>query len=189
LLDGVLVATHVRDRLVTDAHLDELYLDVIKQRRDPSFYIDDEGLRAILAPAGAWIERPSARSVPAEVIAVARRLLADGFARHARSAVAMLRSDTILRLIRLDGVYEGCYAIFLEPFLTRYFRAGAASRFELSLREVDVLQLLMKGDRYSAIARKLFIAESTVQAHIRNIARKTASRNRKEIVATVLGIR
>lgn len=42
----------------------------------------------------------------------------------------------------------------------------------LSLRELQVLQLIVDGDRNSIIAQKLYIAEGTVKTHVRNILRK-----------------
>lgn len=64
---------------------------------------------------------------------------------------------------------------------------GAAARFHISPREVQVLALLLDGKRLEQIATQLYITSSTVQDHIRSMLEKTASRNRSELIARVLG--
>ncbi len=65
--------------------------------------------------------------------------------------------------------------------------SGAASRFHISPRELQVLALLLDGAHLDEIGRRLHITSSTVQDHIRNMVEKTESRNRTELVARVLG--
>lgn len=50
--------------------------------------------------------------------------------------------------------------------------AGSSPRVELGRREREVLQLIAEGLRGAEIARRLHIAESTVEVHRRNIMRK-----------------
>jgi DNA-binding CsgD family transcriptional regulator len=64
---------------------------------------------------------------------------------------------------------------------------GAASRFHISPREVQVLALLLDGNHLDQIARLLYITSSTVQDHINSILHKTDSRNRSELIGRVLG--
>jgi DNA-binding CsgD family transcriptional regulator len=64
---------------------------------------------------------------------------------------------------------------------------GAASRFRISPREVQVLALLLDGNHLDQIAEQLFITSSTVQDHIKSMLEKTESRNRSELIARVLG--
>ena len=65
--------------------------------------------------------------------------------------------------------------------------SGAASRFHISPRELQVLALLLDGAHLDEIGRRLHITSSTVQDHIRSLVEKTESRNRTELVARVLG--
>ncbi len=65
--------------------------------------------------------------------------------------------------------------------------SGAASRFHISPRELQVLALLLDGAHLDEIGRRLHITSSTVQDHIRSMVEKTESRNRTELVARVLG--
>jgi LuxR family maltose regulon positive regulatory protein len=60
-------------------------------------------------------------------------------------------------------------AILLEP-LTR--------------KEMHVLQLLAEGYSNSAMAEKLFVSDSTIRTHLRNINTKLDAQNRTHAVAT-----
>ena len=64
---------------------------------------------------------------------------------------------------------------------------GPAARFHISPREVQVLAMLLDGEKLEEIARKLHIAPSTVQHHVSSMVVKTESRNRTELIARVLG--
>jgi DNA-binding CsgD family transcriptional regulator len=64
---------------------------------------------------------------------------------------------------------------------------GAAARFSISPREVQVLALLLDGLHLSEIAKRLHITSSTVQDHIRRLLDKTNTRNRSEMTARILG--
>jgi len=64
---------------------------------------------------------------------------------------------------------------------------GAATRFHISPREVQVLALLLDGNHLDQIANQLHITSSTVQDHIKSMLDKTESRNRSELIARVLG--
>lgn len=64
---------------------------------------------------------------------------------------------------------------------------GPAARFHISPRELQVLAMLLDGEKLEEIARKLHIAPSTVQHHVSSMVVKTESRNRTELIARVLG--
>jgi DNA-binding CsgD family transcriptional regulator len=64
---------------------------------------------------------------------------------------------------------------------------GPAARFHISPRELQVLAMLLDGEKLEDIARKLRIAPSTVQHHVGSMVVKTESRNRTELIARVLG--
>lgn len=55
-------------------------------------------------------------------------------------------------------------------------------QYDLSGREMDVLDLLLDDDSNSEIAEKLFVSENTIRFHVSNILKKTGCKNRKEIV-------
>lgn len=56
----------------------------------------------------------------------------------------------------------------------------------LSKRELEVLQALIDGYTYKAIAEKLFVSTNTISFHLRNIYAKLHVRSRAEAVAKAL---
>jgi len=64
---------------------------------------------------------------------------------------------------------------------------GAAARYQISPREIQVLALLLDGLDQSSVATRLHITASTVQDHIRRLLEKTDSHNRQEMTAKILG--
>jgi DNA-binding NarL/FixJ family response regulator len=58
-----------------------------------------------------------------------------------------------------------------------------AARAGLTDRELEVLRLLADGLDQAAIARRLFVASSTVAKHLEHILRKLSARSRAEAVA------
>lgn len=56
-------------------------------------------------------------------------------------------------------------------------------QYGLTARENEVLILILKGNPNSKIADSLFISESTVKFHVKNILKKTQCANRKELMS------
>ena len=56
----------------------------------------------------------------------------------------------------------------------------------LTVREIEVLELLASGDSYAMIAQKLVITENTLKTHIKNIYSKLDVRNRTQAVNNAL---
>lgn len=52
------------------------------------------------------------------------------------------------------------------------------SRFDLSVREIEILKLLIQGFSYKDIGKKVFIAPSTVKTHAIHIYQKTGAKNK-----------
>jgi DNA-binding CsgD family transcriptional regulator len=102
---------------------------------------------------------------------------------------ALISPTTVLRATPLTGSDRRFYAIFIEHVESRDLLANASQRFGLSTRELDVLRLVLHGMSTAEIAHQLCIAATTVHAHIKNIARKTKSTKRTEILAKLLGVR
>ncbi|MDY6104441.1 MAG: helix-turn-helix transcriptional regulator [Acetatifactor sp.] len=55
----------------------------------------------------------------------------------------------------------------------------------MSGRELEVLKLLLGGLSNGEISAQLFISESTVKFHIRNLLKKTECTNRMALIALV----
>jgi PAS domain S-box-containing protein len=58
----------------------------------------------------------------------------------------------------------------------------AAGEAELSIRELEILRLLGKGNNTAAIAAKLHISRTTVNNHVQHILRKLGAHNRLEAI-------
>lgn len=56
-------------------------------------------------------------------------------------------------------------------------------QYGLTTREKEVLILILKGNPNSKIADSLFISESTVKFHVKNILKKTRCANRKDLMS------
>ncbi len=97
------------------------------------------------------------------------------------SAVApVLRSDPILadylqRLLQVLGPPPS--PIDAEA------PSGDAAKEPLTRKEIRVLQLLAEGYSNNAMGEKLFVSESTVRTHLRNINMKLGAKRRTEAVA------
>ncbi len=55
-------------------------------------------------------------------------------------------------------------------------------KFGISKREKEVIQLLLEGISYKAIADKLFISHETVKTHVNNIYKKSGVNNKVELI-------
>ncbi|MBE6470382.1 MAG: helix-turn-helix transcriptional regulator [Coriobacteriaceae bacterium] len=58
-----------------------------------------------------------------------------------------------------------------------------AARYDLSIRERDVLRLVVDGRTNAEAASELFIVESTVKYHVHNLLKKTDCTSRRELIA------
>lgn len=100
--------------------------------------------------------------------------------------------DHLQRLLDLYGsaalVEDG--ATGSEPANDLDHSAAAAELPEpLTLKEIRVLQLLAEGYSNSAMAEKLFVSDSTVRTHLRNINAKLKAHSRTQAVAIARRLR
>ena len=58
-----------------------------------------------------------------------------------------------------------------------------SEKYDISIREREVLELVLDGASNSEIAQKLYVSENTIKFHMRNILHKTKCNNRKELIA------
>ena len=58
-----------------------------------------------------------------------------------------------------------------------------AKKYGISLREQDVLQLIVEGKDTLGICNELHLSENTIKTHVRQLLRKTETRNRITLVA------
>lgn len=78
----------------------------------------------------------------------------------------------------------------MSPLIARKvldsFRQKAENKYNLSVRETEVLQLLIKGNSIKIIASELNIAFDTVRSHLKNIYQKLHVNCGKEAIAKAL---
>jgi DNA-binding NarL/FixJ family response regulator len=67
------------------------------------------------------------------------------------------------------------------------FQHGKKNRYELKPREIEVLQLLIKGYRAKMIAKELNMSFDTARYHLKNIYQKLHVNCGKEAIAKALG--
>ena len=60
--------------------------------------------------------------------------------------------------------------------------AAIAKRYKLTEREVEVAGLLVHGHTRAAIAKKLFVSENTVRAHVKNIYAKLGVHSKQQLI-------
>ena len=93
----------------------------------------------------------------------------------------------------IDTVMSGQYCVYgtSAPDVSdalRKFRSvsSKSGRFNLTPRELDVIQSLVSGRANKEIARELSISEQTVKHHVTNIFNKTATSTRLELTLFVV---
>ena len=104
-----------------------------------------------------------------------------------RTGIARPVPFLVVRTQPLSGPTGLFIGVRIDRFRPPSSLIGAATRFHISPREVQVLALLLDGTHLDEIGRRLHITSSTVQDHIRSMVEKTGSQNRSELIARVLG--
>lgn len=92
----------------------------------------------------------------------------------------------IIRVAVLRGTPLPQIALFVEPSRRREDLEGAAKRFRLTHRQIEVLGFILQGLSAREIAETLSISETTVGDYFKQLLQKTAARNRADMVARVL---
>jgi DNA-binding CsgD family transcriptional regulator len=93
----------------------------------------------------------------------------------------------VVRTQAMSGPAGLFIGVRIDRFQPPNSLTGAAARFHISPREVQVLALLLDGKHLNQIAEQLHITSSTVQDHINSMLDKTESSNRSELIGRVLG--
>ncbi len=103
----------------------------------------------------------------------------------------LLKNSSFLQLLQaIDDVQQGGAPMspsIAKKILHSFQRQSTdKNKYGLSVREMEVLQHLVKGYSYKMISSSCFISLSTVQAHIRNIYTKLHVNCGREAVALAL---
>lgn len=85
-------------------------------------------------------------------------------------------------LANFDSVGRGLHALGLAEMLARFSSMGVKGADKLTTRETDIICRLMDGDRVPAIARELYLSQSTVRNHLSGAFRKLGVRSQQELI-------
>lgn len=135
-------------------------------------------------------------TIPASVYNVAGQLLAQEQGTDPHPAMSRVHlADgfwVTLRAARLDpaeATGSAAIAVTLEETSPLDRLEVFVRSFALSPREREVLNLLATGLDTRQLARRLFLAEHTIQDHLKSIFAKTGARNRPALLSRALGTR
>ena len=117
----------------------------------------------------------------------------------AGNLTGILLNDKVIPLVIVSSIcfvvtfivffllYNKLYIPISRPLPSQEERLNAfIQRYELSMRETEVLNLISEGASNSEISAKLFISENTVKFHVRNLLKKTGCSNRTELITMLL---
>lgn len=104
-----------------------------------------------------------------------------------------LANNNALLLVVISILFAVTIVLFAIPF-TQFYGVNTHSdeeidyhgvfidRYQLSSREVQILDELLSGNANKEIAANLYITESTVKFHVKNLMKKTNCKNRNELI-------
>lgn len=170
---------------------------LLSESPEAAFYVLDQDLAIVLAwssddqqrVASTGLRTRIAERLPAVLENTVRELTADWGTEPSMQSAGMARPVPFLvvRTQPLSGPAGLFIGVRIDRFRAPNSLTGAGARFHISPRELQVLALLLDGAHLDEIGSRLHITSSTVQDHVRSMVEKTATRNRTELVARVLG--
>jgi DNA-binding CsgD family transcriptional regulator len=187
------ISEHVAHGLRT-ALLAEACRDATGAAEPPGLVVlrDDGALESLTAEAERWLEQLSADglelpSVVYEVAARARSRFDEGRSGPPARARVRLASGRwlIVHGARLStaGATPRCTAVMLEPARRSDLAPLILELHELTEREREVTQLLLRGTPIDDIAGALWISQHTVRDHTKAIFAKLGVNSRPELTA------
>ena len=168
------------------------------RKMDQAFIVVDEsGLiisatpREIFYRIGAeWAFDISGACLSPELASVARCAHEEWFIDGVASdTLTIYRGKHSMMFSRLRGILTQHLMISFQVLARRTTLRDEALRYDLTPREYEVLRLALGGFSSGEIAHHLAIADTTAQVYLKRLLQKTNSRNRAQMVTTVLGSR
>jgi len=99
---------------------------------------------------------------------------------HRRGAAAyVLKGEPVTHLLTIIEQLQNSTYHFAAPALPQ-------NRFDLTQRELDVIQILQTGWSAKEMASHLFLSEATVKTHLASIYRKLGVKNRTQAIVVAL---
>jgi DNA-binding NarL/FixJ family response regulator len=107
---------------------------------------------------------------------------------YVSAGMALAEAIGAVRLVAAGGTYVP--AVVLDTSLTAQAEAapsnaaerGEAASVAFSPRELQIIEMLEKGEPNKVIAAQLGLAVATIKVHVRNIMKKLKARNRTQVV-------
>ncbi len=171
---------------------DDLFKALLKRRSRPYVIVLDADLNVAFADsrALALLKTHFQAYDPRMLPDALRDTVAEIIRRRGENAAAFEQPvgpvfGLVLRVIALSGEVGSFYAILFEKEARREDLKEAVTRFSLTPREVEVLDLILDGMSAAEIAEDLHIAEVTVFDHFKHINNKTNARNRADMLAKI----
>ena len=97
--------------------------------------------------------------------------------------LSLLRDNGISIKVHLDiDVKDATQAVFLIRKKLQNYKSLSIHHHKLSIREIEILGLIMLGYTNHEIAEKLFISYETVRSHRKNILTKTGACNTAALI-------
>ncbi|MFL5787981.1 MAG: response regulator transcription factor [Flavisolibacter sp.] len=95
----------------------------------------------------------------------------------------LVRDNGVSIKVHLDiNVKDPSEAVFLLRKKLNHFKTHSIQHHKLSIREIEILGLIMLGYTNHEIADKLFISYETVRSHRKNILTKTGACNTAALI-------
>ena len=133
-------------------------------------------------------EQPaSGQALPTVLASLVPQLRARLRDRTDTTAAALLTVDLCVRACNMGGDAGRHLLLVLERVQRRDAVAQNLERFSLSVRESDVVMLVLYGHSNRRIADQLFLTEYTVEDHLKRIFAKLGVRSRTALAAKILG--
>jgi two-component system nitrate/nitrite response regulator NarL len=94
--------------------------------------------------------------------------------------------DALLRSLQLVALGEKVFPTYLAGLLVHgvpergQLRVAADNSCGLSIREIETLQCLLRGESNKLIAKRLSISEATIKVHMKSVLRKIKANNRTQ---------
>jgi DNA-binding CsgD family transcriptional regulator len=153
--------------------------ELLRQRSGPALYILDHNYEVVLSSSDG--------EVPPDVQRTVRAARADIDSPAAGpERVYLLESGLIARVRGVAGTLGSFTAVLTEPFRARNHLDAGRRKYNLTIREFDVLRRLMAGKTTAEIGTELGIAVSTVAIHVRSLLTKTSTHTRAEMIGRIV---
>lgn len=153
----------------------------------PGLVVLDDNLALVsLSPtAASWLRELGGddHALPAPVMAVAGSALGPDPASAVVRVTAASGAWLTLHGTRLDGAAGRQATVVLEAAQPSHLAGILMRAHGLTPREQEVTRLVIRGASTTVAARRLEIAEDTVQKHLQSVFGKTGARSRGELVS------